>query len=406
MKTIEINLPPDKSISHRAAIFGSIFDGETTVENFSTCEDCLSTLSCLKKLGLKFSLKNHLLKIQGKGLQGLVEPTENLNCGNSGTTMRFLTGLLVGQKFDSVLVGDDSLSKRPMERVVKPLSLMNAKIELSENGTAPIRIYGSKLKPISYEMPVESAQVKSAIQLASLYAGKSKIFHKTKFRNHTDLMLEEFLTAKKKWEIKISNDFSSASFWIVFGIANRKNLKISLKEVGLNPTRTAFLEVVKKMGARIEVQNERLFGNEPVGDLLVFPSKTKNVEIPQELIPNLIDEIPILAILVIFSEGRFSLRNVSELRVKEADRILALTKIFRALELDFQEFSDGFEFEPSTSLPQVVLPETPDHRIAMSSAILSLLSEEKVEFKNLESTKISYPNFEEEFLRLKSIKWV
>lgn len=400
MKTIKINLPPDKSISHRVAIFGSVFDGETIVENFSTCEDCLSTLSCLEKLGVKFSLEKSILKIQGKGLYGLEKPNENLDCGNSGTTMRFLTGLLAGQKFDSVLVGDKSLSKRPMERVIKPLSLMNAKIELSENGTAPIKIFGSALKPISYEMPVESAQVKSAIQIASFYSGESKISHKTNFRNHTDLILKEFSKAQKNWKIKIPNDFSSASFWIVFGIANKRNLKISLKNVGLNPTRTAFLKVVKKMGAKIKIKNQKLFGNEPVGDLLISPSKTKNVEIVSELIPNLIDEIPILSILGIFSKGKFSLRNASELRVKEVDRISALTKIFKALELDFQELFDGFEFEPSTNFTQITLPETSDHRIAMSSAILSLLSEGKVEFKNFESAKISYPNFEEEFLKI------
>ncbi len=405
MKTVEINLPPDKSISHRTAILGSIFGGETTIENFSTCEDCLSTLSCLEKLGVEFSFEKNSLKIQGKGLYGLEKPNESLDCGNSGTTMRFLTGLLAGQKFDSVLVGDESLSKRPMERVVKPLSLMNAKIELAENGTAPIKILGSKLKPISYKMSVESAQVKSAIQIASLYSGECTILHKTKFRNHTDLILEEFSKAKKKWEIKIPNDFSSASFWIAFGIANKRNLKISLKNVGLNPTRTAFLKVVKKMGAKIEIQNERLFGKEPVSDLLISPSKTENVEIPQNLISNLIDEIPILSILGIFSKDKFSLRNASELRVKEEDRISALAKIFKTLGLNFQELFDGFEFEPSTNFPQATLPETSDHRIAMSSAILSLLSEGKVEFKDFESAKISYPNFEEEFLKVKSIRW-
>lgn len=400
MKTIEINLPPDKSISHRVAILGSIFDGETVVKNFSTCEDCLSTLSCLEKLGVKFTLEKNLLKIQGKGLYGLKKPSEILDCGNSGTTMRFLTGLLAGQKFDSVLVGDKSLSKRPMKRVVEPLTLMDGKIELTKNGTAPIKIFGSKLKPISYEIPIESAQVKSAIQIASLYAGESKISHKTNFRNHTDLMLKEFWETKEKWKIKVPNDFSSASFWIAFGIANKNNLKISLKNVGLNPTRTAFLEVVKKMGAKIEIKNQFFWGKELVGDLLIFPSKTKNIEIPQNLISNLIDEIPILSILGIFSEGKFSLRNASELRVKEVDRISAMTKIFKALKLNFQEFADGFEFEPSTEFLRTNLPESSDHRVAMSSAILSLLSEGKAEFKNFESAKISYPNFEQEFLKL------
>lgn len=400
MKTIKINLPPDKSISHRAAILGSIFEGETTIENFSTCEDCLSTLSCFEKLGVKFTLEKNLLKIQGKGLYGLKKPSEILDCGNSGTTMRFLTGLLAGQKFDSVLVGDKSLSKRPMKRVVEPLTLMDGKIELTKNGTAPIKIFGSKLKPISYEIPIESAQVKSAIQIASLYAGESKISHKTNFRNHTDLMLEKFWEAKEKWKIKVPNDFSSASFWIAFGIANKNNLKISLKNVGLNPTRTAFLEVVKKMGAKIEIKNQFFWGKELVGDLLIFPSKTKNIEIPQNLISNLIDEIPILSILGIFSEGKFSLRNASELRVKEVDRISAMTKILGALNLNFQEFADGFEFEPSTEFLRTNLLESSDHRVAMSSAILSLLSEGKAEFKNFESAKISYPNFEQEFLKL------
>ncbi|MCC7429493.1 3-phosphoshikimate 1-carboxyvinyltransferase [bacterium] len=401
MKTI--NLPPDKSISHRAAVLGSVFDGKVTIKNFSTCEDCLSTLACLKKLGVKFSLKNSTLTIFGKGLYGLNKPSEPLDCGNSGTTMRFLAGILAPQKFDCELVGDFSLSERPMKRVVEPLQKMGAKIELSTNGTAPIKIFGSELKPISYKMDVESAQVKSAILLASLYSGKSKISHKTNFRNHTELLLEDFFVNSKTWDIFVPNDFSAAAFWIVFGLANTSNISIKLENVGLNPTRTAFLEIVLKMGAKIKIKNQKYFGKELVCDLQIFPSKTQNVKIPKNLISNLIDEIPILSVLGIFSKGKFTLKNASELRFKEVDRIQALIEIFETLELDFKEFEDGFYFFPKQVLLQKTFPKSEDHRIVMAQAIFSLLTKNQIKTTNFAATKISFPNFLVEFEKILKI---
>ncbi len=421
----EINLPGDKSISHRAAIFSAMANGESKIENFSSAADCASTLECLRTLGVEIERENSAVYIKGVGKNGFQKPSKKLDCGNSGTTVRLLSGVLAGQNFDSVLIGDESLSIRPMKRVITPLEKMGAKIE-SENNCLPMKIFGKNpLDAIEYEMPVASAQVKSCVTLAGLNAdGITKVQSpKTgnqtpSSRNHTEIMLknlgaeisEEFLesgggefvhqvsvsgksvlTAK---DFRVPSDISSAAFFAV-AAACLKNSDLLIKNVGLNPTRTAFLDVLKRFGARIEILNENENGGEIIGDLRVFGKdeiKTENTLIGGDIIANLIDEVPILAVFGTQIEGGLEIRNAEELRVKESDRIASVVENLRRMNATVEEFPDGLHIEKS-DLKGAKLESFGDHRIAMAFSIAALFATGETEISGAESANISFPEF-------------
>ena len=423
-----IRLPGDKSISHRAAIFAALANGETRIENFASSADCASTLDCLRKIGVEIRRENSTVYIKGVGKNGFIAPTEPLDCGNSGTTMRLLAGVLAGQKFDSVLIGDESLSKRPMRRVIAPLETMGAKIEAEDNH-APLKIHGrNPLQAISYNSSVASAQVKSCIMLAALNAdGKSKIQNpKSKIasptsRNHTELMLkflgaeivENFietdggfieeisingdskLTAK---DLIVPSDISSAAFFIV-GASCLENSHIVLENVGLNPTRTAILEVLRNFGADIEILNQREVCSEIIGDIHVRGHKKLSPKIDSntvggDIIANLIDEIPILAVFGTQMENGLEIRNAEELRVKESDRIAAVVENLRRMNGSVEEFSDGFKVEKS-DLKGAIVDSFGDHRIAMTFSIAALFAEGETEIVGAEHAGVSFPEFYE-----------
>lgn len=421
-----IRLPGDKSISHRAAILSAMAIGETRIENFATSADCASTISCLQGLGVEIKKENTTIFIKGVGKNGCSKPKKELDCGNSGTTMRLLAGVLAGQNFDSILVGDESLSKRPMKRIIEPLAQMGAKIE-SENNCAPLKIYGkSPLRSISYNLPVASAQVKSCILLGGLNAeGKTKVqspeskIQSPTSRNHTELMLrylgaeieENFnetengfveeisvngnsqLTAR---DLNVPSDVSSAAFFLV-AASCLKNSEIVLENVGLNPTRTAIIEVLQNIGAEIEIINSGEICNETVGDLLVrggksFAAKDFSNIIEGEIIGNLIDEIPILAIFGTQIEGGLEIRNAAELRVKESDRIKAVVENLRRMNADVEEFADGFRIGKS-SLTGATVDSFGDHRIAMAFAVAALFASGETEIVGAECAGVSFPEF-------------
>ncbi len=422
----EINLPGDKSISHRAALFSALATGETRIENFASSEDCASTLNCLKDLGVEIERENSTVFIKGVGKNGFSKPENELDCGNSGTTVRLISGILAGQNFDSVLIGDESLSKRPMKRVIEPLSQMNAKIESNEN-LLPLKIHGiNSLQAIDYKMPVASAQVKSCVLLAGLNANgttrvqspaaKSEVITS---RNHTELMLkflganveEKFIETKDGFvhevsidgnsklaakDLNVPSDISSAAFFLV-GAGCLKNSEIVLRNVGLNPTRAAIIEVLQKFGAKIEILNKRVKSGEMIGDLRVsgeveFAQKSDSNIISGEIIANLIDEIPILTIFGTQIESGLEIRNAEELRVKESDRIAAVVENLKRMNADVEEFSDGLRVGKS-NLKGAKIDSFGDHRIAMAFAIAGLFAEGETEITNAECAAVSFPEF-------------
>jgi 3-phosphoshikimate 1-carboxyvinyltransferase len=404
-----VTIPGDKSISHRSVMFGSIAHGETQVTNFLPGEDCFSTISCFRKLGVTIEEADNQLRIIGKGFEGLTEPSEVLDVGNSGTTIRLLMGILAGRPFFSSLVGDESIGKRPMTRVTNPLSEMGAKIDGRKDGSfTPIAIRGGGLKPINYHLPVASAQVKSALILAGLQAeGQSTIIEPEETRDHTERMIIKFggeihkdnqkiivkggqkLTATT---IQVPGDISSAAFFLVAG-AIIPNSEIVLKDVGLNPTRTGIIEVMKKMGADLEiVQNkETLF--EPSGDLIIKTSELKGTVIEGNLIPKLIDEIPIIALLATQAEGTTIIKDAEELKVKETNRIDTVVQELKKLGARIEATEDGMIIHGKSKITGGTVSSHGDHRIGMMLAIAALLCESEAELENPEAISVSYPNF-------------
>ncbi|MEP7037306.1 MAG: 3-phosphoshikimate 1-carboxyvinyltransferase [Acidobacteriota bacterium] len=422
----EVRLPGDKSISHRAAIFAALAEGETRIENFATSADCASTLDCLENLGVEIKRENTTIVIKGVGKTGFSKPEKELDCGNSGTTMRLLAGVLAGQSFDSVLVGDASLQLRPMKRVIEPLTQMGANIEATDNH-APLKIYGKNpLQIINYKLPVPSAQVKSCVLLAGLNADglttvespKAKIRIPTS-RNHTELMLkffgakieenfveegEEFihrvsidgnskLTAK---DFEVPSDVSSAAFFLVAGSVLNDS-EVVLKNVGLNQTRTAIIEVLQNFGADIEVLNKKEVCGESVGDLKVkgrenLTPKVESNLIAGELVAALIDEIPILAVFGTRLENGLEIRNAEELRVKESDRIKSVVENLRRMNATVEEFADGFRVKKS-KLKGGSVDSFGDHRIAMAFAVAALFARGETEIVDADCAKVSFPNF-------------
>ncbi len=404
----ELKLPGDKSISHRSVMFSSLAEGESKITNLLESADIYSTISCFKKLGCSIEKTNNEYIITGNGLFGLKPPTENLDAGNSGTTARLISGILATQKFNSVLIGDDSLSKRPMRRVTDPLLLMGTNIQLSASGNLPAKYsYSTSLKAISYELPVASAQVKSAVILAGLHLeDETNVIESFQTRDHTERMLgcytisengkKNISVSKKNYpaakEYVIPSDISTASFFIVLALL-AKNSELLLKDVSLNPTRTGILKVLQQMGANIILENVRTIAGEELGDIIVKSSSLKNVEIEKEIIPNIIDEIPILSIAGLFAEGEFSIRGADELRVKESDRIKSMCENFEKLGLNVTEFKDGFSVSGDIKNASPVFESFHDHRIAMAFAVLSSLSFDSAQIKDFECVAISNPLF-------------
>lgn len=408
--TGKIDVPGDKSISHRSVMFGAIAEGKTTVSNFLLGEDCFSTISCFRALGVKIETEDtSKIVIHGKGFEGLVEPQEILDVGNSGTTIRLMMGILSGRPFFSVLKGDQSIGKRPMTRVTKPLSQMGAIIDGREKGEfTPLSVRGGNLKGIQYTLPVASAQVKSSILFAGLQAeGLTTIYEPAKTRDHTERMIRHFsgeVTSEglsvtvhggkslQGTEVHVPGDISSAAFFLIAG-AIIPDSEITLKNVGLNPTRTGIIDVMKAMGARLEIIHERPDAFEPSGDLVIRSSSLKGTVIEGDIIPKLIDEIPIIALLATQAEGTTVIRDAQELKVKETNRIDTVVGELRKLGAKIDATDDGMIIHGKSSLTGGVVNSHGDHRIGMMLAIAALLSKENVFLENPEAISISYPEF-------------
>lgn len=410
-------IPGDKSISHRSLILGSIAQGETRIYNFLNSLDCLKTLECMQALGTEIELgKDNFVKIKGKGLYGLQEPKDILDVGNSGTTIRLLTGLLSGQNFYSVLNGDNSIRKRPMKRVVEPLRLMGANIWGKKDGQfAPLSVRGNKLNPLYYTLPVASAQVKTALLLAGLYAtGETVIKEPLPTRDHTERMLEimradikisspeiKVMGGKelRGTDIFVPGDISSAAY-LIAATSILTDSQIIIKQVGVNPTRTGIIEILKKMGTKIDILNYQVKSNEPQADLMTEYSKLKGVEIKKENVPFLIDELPLIAVVATQAQGKTVVSGARELRVKETDRIDAIVSELKKMGADIEEREDGFVVNGPTRLQGAVCESYNDHRIAMSLAVAALLAEGKTVIKNSECIDISFPGFEKTLQKL------
>ena len=414
----EITIPADKSISHRAVMFSSIAQGECIVRNFSSGADCHSTLNLFKGLGVSIEfLNDKTLKISSDGV--LKAPNCVCDCGNSGTTMRLVSGILAGQDFNSVLVGDKSLSKRPMKRVIEPLSMMGANIE-SENAHAPLKIFGRKLNGIDYNSKLASAQVKSCILLAGLNAdGITSFTEPYVSRDHTERLFSYLgadieaknttVTVKPSQliakDIDIVGDISSAAFFIVAGLIV-KGSDFIIKNVGINPTRSGILDVVKRMGGGVEILNERVVSGEPCADLRIqYNDNLQGCVIEGSDIPRLIDELPVIAVLASQAEGETLVKNAEDLRNKESDRIKCLVNELSKIGIDIKETSDGFIVVGKNTLAQKPVKSElecyHDHRLAMSFFVAGLLCENEIAINGFEWTKISFPEFEELFAKLK-----
>lgn len=406
-----IQVPGDKSISHRAIMFGSMATGTTTVEGFLMGDDCLSTISCFRKLGVEIDITDQLVTIQSEGEDSWKEPSEVLDTGNSGTTTRLMLGLLAGTGFHSILAGDESIAKRPMKRIINPLREMGADIRGRMDGQyTPLAVQGTPLKAIDYTLPVASAQVKSAILLAALKAdGKTVIHEPIASRDHTEIMLEHFgatitredhlikleggqkLTAA---HVQVPGDISSAAFMIGAALITEDS-KVTLKNVGINPTRTGILDVIEQMGASFDLEEKETQG-ERSADLTVYSSSLKGIEIGGDLIPRLIDEIPLIALIATQAEGTTVIKDAEELRVKETDRIAAVVKELSKMGADIEATEDGMIIHGPTSLNGAELASYGDHRLGMMAAIGALAASGEVVIDDPECISISYPNFFEQ----------
>lgn len=412
----EVILPGDKSISHRAAMLSALANGETRIHNFGTSADCGATVKCLQSLGVEIERDGSSLTVKGLGKTGFTAPAKPLDCENSGTTMRLMAGVLAGQGFKSVLIGDESLQKRPMKRVMEPLRLMGAEIEGVDN-RAPLKISGKHpLSAIEFEPPAASAQIKSSVLLAGLNSdGETSVLEKTPTRDHTERMLRWFgvevgeakfdggvkltvsgdarLTAN---DLNIPADLSSAAFFIV-AAAFLDGSEIKMPNVGINPSRKAIIDVLKSLGVDIEISDEREVCNEPVGKLLVrghadIAATNQQNLFSGSVIANMIDEIPILAVAGTQLVGGLEIRNASELRIKESDRIAAIVENLRRMNASVEEFEDGFRVERS-ELRGAVVDSFGDHRIAMAFAVAGLLATGETEILGAESAAVSFPAF-------------
>ena len=411
----EITVPGDKSISHRGIMLGALANGTTSITNFLKGADCLSTISCFQKMGIEIEETEREILVHGKGLHGLSAPTEILDAGNSGTTTRLISGILAGQNFSCDLTGDASIQKRPMKRIMTPLSMMGADItSVHNNGCAPLHIKGAPLKGISYQSPVASAQVKSCVLFAGLYAdGKTSVTEPFLSRNHSELMLSSFgasietcgttatiepepvLTAQK---VEVPGDISSAAFFIAAGLLIPGS-ELLIKNVGINPTRDGILRVCKRMGSNLELLNTRTQCGEPVADVLVKHSELNGTVIEGDLIPTLIDELPVIAVMAACANGETIIRNAEELKVKESNRLEIIVHHLSEMGCDITGTEDGMIIRGGKPLHGAVLDSYLDHRIAMSFAVAGLVADGETEITNADCVNISYPGFYRDLLR-------
>jgi 3-phosphoshikimate 1-carboxyvinyltransferase len=414
----EIKVPGDKSIGHRAVIFASIAYGRSRISNLSGGEDNLRTVQAFKDMGTKIWSEGDVLCVEGSGWESLSKPNEMIDCGNSGTTMRLLSGVLAGRSFTSRLDGDASLRQRPMQRIIDPLSRMGAQIKSrAERGLAPLEIQGGKLKGIDYKMPVASAQVKSAILLAGLQAeGTTTLEEPQSSRDHTELMIKGFGGETKVGgrsvavaggqklcgrEVRIPGDISSAAFFLV-AAATIPGSEIIVRDVGVNPTRDGVIEVLRRMGARIEFLNQRIETGEPIADIKVCGSQLTGVEIGPEMAARTIDEYPILTIAGAMAEGATTISGVRELRYKESDRIAAMTEGLRHLGVEVEEREDGMTIRGGTPLEAASVKTYGDHRVAMSLAIAGLSTSGGLQMDDAGCVDTSFPGFFDLLNRIRS----
>ena len=407
-----IKVPGDKSISHRAVMLGSLANGVTEISGFLKGADCLSTIDCFRKMGIDIDINGENVTVHGNGLRGLKKPDEMLYTGNSGTTTRLLCGILAGQNFDTSITGDASIQKRPMGRVVKPLSMMGAKIE---NEYCPLYITGTKLHGIDYKMPVASAQVKTAIILAGLYADGETVIHEIeKSRDHTELMLSAMgadltvdnldITVKPindltAVNVDVPGDISSAAFFLVLG-AIMPNSQITVTNVGINPTRTGIIDVLKDMGADITLENVHTSAGETVADITVRSSSLKGTTVGGDIIPRLIDELPIIAVAAVFADGQTVIKDAQELKVKETNRIRAVVDEFNKCGINITETDDGMIINGGKSIHGADFKTYGDHRMAMSLTVLAQLADGESTLDDSDCACVSYPTFFDDFYKL------
>ncbi len=414
----EITIPGDKSISHRGVMFGSLAKGTTRIRGFLQGADCLSTISCFEKMGVQIRNTPDEIIIEGRGLHGLKAPSDTLYTGNSGTTTRLISGILAGQDFSTSLTGDASICKRPMKRVIDPLTMMGADIKSRDNnGCCPLIISPSKLHGIDYASPVASAQVKSSVLLAGLYAdGKTSVTEPVLSRDHTERMLRFFgadVESKDKTalitpgrelyarDITVPGDISSAAYFIAAALLVPGS-EVLIKNVGINKTRAGILQVARAMGGDIQYLNETDSEGEPVADLLIRHSNLHSTVVEGDVIPTLIDEIPMIAVMAAFADGETIIRDAAELKVKESDRILTVTENLKLLGADVTPTDDGMIIRGQNTLHGGRLDSYKDHRIAMSFAVASLLCSEDVTVKDADCVDISYPAFYKDLQKLQS----
>ena len=410
-----IRVPGDKSISHRAVMFGALAEGTTTIHGFLKGADCLSTIGCFRAMGIDIEEKNEQIYVHGKGLHGLSAPAGTLDVGNSGTTTRLISGILAGQPFSTELSGDASLNSRPMNRIITPLTMMGAEImSKHRNGCAPLLIHGRPLSAIHYDSPVASAQVKSCVLLAGLYAnGETSVTEPALSRDHTERMLRAFgadvrsegntctITPPETLHgqhIEVPGDISSAAFFVVAALIT-PNSEILIRNVGINPTRAGILEVCRAMNADLTLENVREAGGEPVADIRVRTSRLRGTVIEGEIIPTLIDELPVIALMACFAEGKTIIRDAHELRVKESDRIAIVSENLTAMGADVIPTDDGFIINSRTTGEQPAalhgasIDCAMDHRIAMTFAIAGLNADGETVITDSDCVDVSYPDF-------------
>lgn len=410
----ELTVPGDKSISHRAVMLGSIAQGTTEITNFLKGADCLSTIRCFRQMGVSIEEKPDCILVHGRGLRGLTAPDGTLNTGNSGTTTRLMSGILAGQRFSSLLSGDDSLNSRPMKRIMDPLGQMGARItSVNGNGCAPLSIHPGDLHGIAYTSPVASAQVKSAILLAGLYAdGETSVTEPVLSRNHTELMLQNFgayvMTALHPdgsatayvepcqelygQQVYVPGDISSAAYFIAAALLTPGS-ELLIKNVGTNFTRAGFLKVCEAMGADVTLVNKTIEGGEPRADILARNSSLKGTVIEGELIPTLIDEIPILAVMAALAEGTTVIRDAAELKVKETNRIDTVTAGLAAMGANVTPTEDGMIIEGGSCLTGARIQSHLDHRIAMAFTVAGLAAQGETFIEDSQCVDVSYPEF-------------
>lgn len=406
----DFHLPGDKSISHRSAMFAALGTGVSRIRNYSSAQDCQNTLDCLAALGVRLTRQPDVIEIHGTGLDGLREAQQRLDVGNSGTTIRLISGILAGQPFTTEISGDSSIERRPMKRVIEPLRLMGAHIEAREGNFAPLRISGGQLRAIEYQPPVASAQVKSCVLLAGLFAdGTTTVIEPTPTRNHTEIMLRECGAAVETTGDRISvsgqqplralgdytvaGDLSSAAFFIVAGLI-APEAEFRLRQIGSNPSRIALVEVLRQIGGQIEIGNARTVHGEPVVDFVAASSALRgDLNLNGAVIANLIDEIPILAVAATQLDGTLVIHDARELRVKESDRIKAIVTNLRRMGAEVEEFEDGLQISGPQRLRGARIESYGDHRIAMAFAVAGLVAEGETEIAGAEAASVSLPEF-------------